>query len=151
MSASTTQSCGSDVRAKSRATASSVRSSQPETHTSLQSEIIRRHWVELGNRLWPFQLTNKLFQRKVLCKEDLEEFDTREPRHQGAQRLMMIMLTRSWDHFLDFATLLSKTIGAEDLGKKLLRDAASGSYGRLCVIVNQGNPQPTLRTCRGCH
>lgn len=50
-----------------------------------------------------------------------------EPRHDSAIRLLMLMLTRSWNHFIHFSRVLSETIGIADLGEKLLHEAESGS------------------------
>ena len=115
----------------STASASSYSSvSTPATYLPQHIEILRNHWSELRRRLHAITVVHKLFQEKVVSHEELEDFVGREEsRHQAADRLLMLMLTRSWDHFLVFGKVLSQTTGIDDLGNKLVDEAESaGTY-----------------------
>ena len=87
--------------------------------------LLRPHWVELTDRVWADNVTDKLYEREILSKRDKEKIEAKSSRdrREGAALLLDMMSTRSWSQCVEFAVIVSETEGVKDLGEKLLEDA----------------------------
>ena len=87
--------------------------------------LLRPHWVELTERVWADNVTDKLYEREILSKRDKDKIEAKSSRdrREGAALLLDMMSTRSWSQCVEFAVIVSETEGVKDLGEKLLEDA----------------------------
>ena len=117
--------------------------------------LLRPHWVELTDRVWADNVTDKLYEREILSKRDKDKIEAKScrDRREGAALLLDMMSTRSWSQCVEFAVIVSETEGVKDLGKKLLEDAGFcsmcnrwmvGGTGWMCCVGCR------RRGCDGC-
>ena len=87
--------------------------------------LLRPHWVELTDRVWTDNVTDKLYEREILSKRGKKMIEDKSfrDRREGAALLLDMMSTRSWSQCVEFAVIVSETVGVKDLGEKLLEDA----------------------------
>ena len=70
-------------------------------------------------------MTDTLYSREIISAMDKEEIVSKAVRNrrEGAELLLEIMVTRSWEQCVEFSVIVGETEGVKDLGEKLLEDA----------------------------
>ena len=101
--------------------------------------LLRPHWSELVGRLWADHVTDKLYERSIISKRHKDEIEQKasRDRRKGAELLLNVMLTSSWEQCTNFAVIISQTDGVmKDLGDKLLADLEDTGENRIgCGMV----------------
>ena len=100
---------------------------------STARRLLRPRWDVLLDRLWANRVTAQLYSLGIISDMDMDQIEdtAARSRSRGARELLNIMKTRTWNDGVRFASILSHTEGIQDLGERLLQDAAAGrrNYG----------------------
>jgi hypothetical protein len=83
--------------------------------------LTRNFWVILHDRLWPDEIMDKLYEKRIIEERLLSQLRAEQVRYKKVELLLDRVKCLDEERIREFAVILANSEGIDDVGRDMLR------------------------------
>lgn len=101
-------------------------------------DLLRSDWTGLVKKLDAKTVADKLYEHKIISFEDMEKVCTESSRADRNRHLLRLMSKRPWMDGVQFAKIISRVDGNQEIGRQLLLNAGN-ELSQIVALQHQSS------------